>query len=80
MAVVMLQIEVVNEMPGLPYSEPYGAWADHIDVCELCHAVLAAHILAGRVHPSELLCPAGRDLDTTLNEAMERQHQAAVLN
>jgi hypothetical protein len=76
----MIQIEMINEMPGLPYSKPYRAWSDHINVCEHCHGVLKAHVLAGLLHNSEMLCPAGRELDTVLSAATDAQHEASLLN
>lgn len=76
----MVPIELINELPGLPYSRAYGEWADHVKGCELCQEVLKAHAIAGRLHDSSLLCATGAELDVALAKIMTWQHEKATLN
>lgn len=77
---MILRIAVVNEIPGLPYSEPYRAWADHIEICEHCQSAVDEDLRSGVARDSDVLCPAGAGLDRTMEAAVRGMHRDALLN
>lgn len=76
----LLEVQVIERAPWLPYSSSYGEWRTHWEGCPVCTAALEAADLSGGEWDSDDLCPAGWFLDQALGRAIETQKIAADLN
>lgn len=75
-----IEVELIHEMTGLPYSGSYTAWNAHVPGCTECRMAMASAALRGDLPSPDTLCPVGRMLDVDLRSAIEGQHDSARLN
>jgi hypothetical protein len=73
-------VNVIHNMPGLPYSRAFRDWEVHTDQCGECQAAMADAIVSGYSGSSDLLCEAGSLLDSFLRRAIEFQRDTSFSN
>lgn len=73
-------VNVIYEVPGLPYRESYAQWEHHINHCTECQLAIVALRSAGLLRDPTVLCPTGQELDSDLAERINFQREASGSN
>lgn len=75
----MVEVRVIERMPGLPYSASYARWEEHVDACERCQKAIELSVTTDMLVPAPL-CETGQTLDLELKVAVSEQRAASRFN
>jgi len=80
-----IEVKVVHQAPGLPYSASYAEWREHIERaggtgCGQCQDALRTGMLGMPFSDSPSLCDTGADIDIRMHQAIVFQKQSSELN
>lgn len=72
-------VEVIYNVPGLPYSRSFDNWDRHASQCAVCQAAMDKAAVSG-VQELDLLCEEGSLLDAFLRKGIAFQRETAMSN
>jgi hypothetical protein len=75
-----IEVGIVYEAPGLPYSADYRTWSDHVDGCAHCVQAIKDQTFSFEPRDPSRLCDLGRELDSKLAASMVFQRETSRLN
>lgn len=78
----MIEVRVIERMPGLPYSESYARWEEHVDGCGECQSAIAAAAIMGGLGAVAVaaLCETGEKADLEMQANVSAQREVSRLN
>jgi hypothetical protein len=71
--------QILEELPGLPYSGPYQQLTEHQKQCPVCTAAMESGQRSGAVYTGRF-CPVGQIFSESLVLAIDYQKTTAVWN
>jgi hypothetical protein len=75
-----VEVEIIMNVPGLPYRDAYRSWEHHTSYCGVCVEALRNALFAGSPAERSQMCAAGAELDQVLGNTIRWQHETSLDN